>query len=61
MKIDSHSHFPDDSAQNVATTFEHTKECIHWMYENNLCIKDGIDWFQPKISTLLSFFSKYQR
>ena len=37
-----HSHFSDDSAENVATTFEHMKKFIHWMYENNFLIKDAI-------------------
>ena len=34
--------FSDDSAQNAATIFEHTKNFIHSMYANNLFIKDGI-------------------
>ena len=37
-----HSHFSDDSAQNLANTFEHMKCFIYWMYENNLFTKDGI-------------------
>ena len=42
MKMDFHSHFSYDSAQNSATTFEHMKKFIHWMYEGNLFIKYGI-------------------
>ena len=34
-----HSYFSDDSAQNVASTFEHTKEFINWMHGNKLFIK----------------------
>ena len=37
--MDFHSHFADDSDHNSATTFEHTKKFIHWMYDNNLFIK----------------------
>ena len=37
-----HSKVSDDSAQNAVTTFEHITICIHWMYENNLFIKEGI-------------------
>ena len=40
--MDFHSYFSDKSAQNAATTFEYTKKFIHWMYENNLFINDGI-------------------
>ena len=40
--MDLHSQFSDDSSQSVATTFEHMKKFIHWMYENNLFINDGI-------------------
>ena len=40
--MDFHSHFSDDSAQNVATTCEHTRNFIHCMYEVNLFTKDGI-------------------
>ena len=36
------SHFSDDSAQNAATTSNYMKTFIHWMYDNNLFIKDGI-------------------
>ena len=42
MKMDFHSHFSDDSANNAAKIFEHTIKFIQWMYENNLFIKDGI-------------------
>ena len=37
-----HSHFSDDSVHNYATTFEHMNNSIHWMYEENLFIMDGI-------------------
>ena len=37
-----HLHFSDDSDQNEANTFEHMKNFIHWMYENNLLINYGI-------------------
>ena len=37
-----HSHFSDDSDQNAATTYEHMKNFIHWMYEENLFINNGI-------------------
>ena len=40
--MDFHSHFSYDSDQNPAPTFEHMKIFIHWMYENNLFVKDGI-------------------
>ena len=40
--MDFHSHLSDDSAHNAATTFEHMKTFIHWIYENKLFIKDGI-------------------
>ena len=40
--MDFHSHFLDGSTQNAATTFEHMNKFIHWMYYNNLFIKDGI-------------------
>ena len=40
--MDFHPHFSDDSDQNIATTFKHMKEFIHWMYENKLFIKDSI-------------------
>ena len=40
--MDFHSPFSDDSAHNTATTFEHIKKFIHWMYKNYLHIKDGI-------------------
>ena len=42
MRMYFHSHFSDDYAQNVATIFEHTRNCIHWMYGNKFSIKDGI-------------------
>ena len=42
VKMDLHLHFSDDSAQNAATTFQHIKKFIHWMYENNLFINNGI-------------------
>ena len=28
-----HSHFSYDSTQKAATTFEHMKKLIHWMYD----------------------------
>ena len=40
--MDFHSHFSDDSAHNSATTCENMKKIIHWMYEENMFIKDGI-------------------
>ena len=40
--MDFHSHFSDDSDNNVATKFEHIKKFIHWMNENNLFIKYSI-------------------
>ena len=43
--MDFHYHFSDDSAQNEATTFEHGKIFIHWMYDNKLFIKDGIIYY----------------
>ena len=42
VNMDFHSHFPYDSSQNAATTFEHMKKFIHCMYEEILSIKDGI-------------------
>ena len=42
LKIYFHSHFLDNSVQNTATTFDHMEKFIHWIYENNLFIKDGI-------------------
>ena len=42
MKYEFQSHFSDGFAQNAATTFEHTKKFIHWMYDNKLFIKGGI-------------------
>ena len=38
VKMDFHSIFPDDSAHNSATIFEHMKNFIHWMYYNNLLV-----------------------
>ena len=32
----------DDSVQNAAAKCEHMKNFIHWMYDNNLFVKDGI-------------------
>ena len=40
--MDFQSHFSDESAHNAATTFEHMVKFIHWMYENNVFINDGI-------------------
>ena len=40
VKIDFQSQFSYDSAHNDATTFEHTKNFIKWMYCNNLFIND---------------------
>ena len=37
-----HSHFSYDFSQNPATTFEHMKKFIHWMYKENVSIKYGI-------------------
>ena len=37
-----HSHFSDDSAHNEATTCEYIKKFIHWMYDTNLVINDGV-------------------
>ena len=42
VKVDFHSHFSDDSDQNAATIFEHSKFVFHWMYGNKLFIKYGI-------------------
>ena len=42
VKYEFQSHFSDGFAQNAATTFEHTKKFIHWMYDNKLFIKGGI-------------------
>ena len=42
VNIYFHSHFSDEYSQNKAYTFEHMKYCIHWMYKNNLFIKEGI-------------------
>ena len=42
VKMDFHSHFSYDSDHNYATTFEHVEKFIYCMYENNMCIKDGI-------------------
>ena len=33
VNMEFHSHFSDDSAHNAATTCEHMKTFIHWMYE----------------------------
>ena len=40
--MEFHSYFSDDSAQNAATTFEHMKKFIHWIYDNNFSIKYDI-------------------
>ena len=40
--MDFHSHFPDESTDNAATTFGNMEYFIHWMYDNNLFIKDII-------------------
>ena len=42
VHIDFCSHLLDASDQNEATTFEHVKKFIHWMYDTNLFIKDVI-------------------
>ena len=42
MKLDFRLHLSDDYAQNAATKSEHMKKLIHWIYENNLFIKDCI-------------------
>ena len=42
VKMNFHSHFSDYSAHNSATTFDHMKKFIHWMYEGIFFIKDGI-------------------
>ena len=42
VNMDFHSHFSDDSDQNAATTFEHMKQFIQWMYEKKMFIKYGI-------------------
>ena len=42
VKMDLHLYFSDDSAQNADTRFQHMKKFIHWMYENDLFIKDVI-------------------
>ena len=36
------SHFSDEYDNNASTTCEHMKTFIHWMYEDNLFIKDCI-------------------
>ena len=36
------SYLSDDSSHNTATTFEHIKIFIHWIYNDNLFIKDII-------------------
>ena len=40
-----YSYVPDESAHNAATTFEHNKKFIHWMYENKLFLKDVIKYY----------------
>ena len=40
--MDFYSKFSDDSAHIAATTFEHIKNFMNCIYENNLFIKDGI-------------------
>ena len=42
VKMGFHSHFSDASPHNEATTFDHMKKLIHWMYDNTLFKKDGI-------------------
>ena len=42
--MDFNSHFLDDSTNNAATSFEIMIKLIHWMYENNLFINDGISY-----------------
>ena len=42
VNMDFHSHYSDDSIQNADTIFEHMKNFIQCMYDNNLFIKDGI-------------------
>ena len=42
VKVYFHSHFLDDSAQNVDTKFEKMKRFIHCMYQIKLLIIDGI-------------------
>ena len=34
VKINSQSHFSDESAQNIATIYKQIKFFIHWMYKN---------------------------
>ena len=40
--MDFYSHFTVKSAHNAATTFEHTKKLIHWIYNNKTFTKDVI-------------------
>ena len=40
--MEIHSKISDDSAQNSATTCEHMKNSIHWMYEDIYFIKGVI-------------------
>ena len=40
--MDFHSHFLDKSAQNAASSSEHMKNYIQWMYDIKFFIKDAI-------------------
>ena len=55
MKINFHLHLQDESYQNKATTFQHMKMFIDWMYDNNVFIKGG------KIDDITDQYSKQNR
>ena len=42
VKMDFYPHFSDVFDHNVANKFGYMKKFIHWMYYNDLFIKDGI-------------------
>ena len=43
VSMNSHSDFLYEHAQNAPTTYEHMKKFIHWMYYENLLIKDDMN------------------
>ena len=44
VNMSFHSHFSDDSAHNVDTTFYHMKKFMNFMYDNHLFINDGMTY-----------------
>ena len=43
--MDFHSHFSNDPAHNADTTFEYMNKFIHWFYDNEFPMKDGIIYY----------------